>query len=126
MDKMMFIGNLTADPETRTTPTGKSVCNFSVAVNKTIAGQKTTKYYRCAAWNKTGELCHTYLKKGSKVYVEGELQPIRAYVDKNGQPAANIEVMVNSVEFLSPSGQGSAAAAAPQNFTAVENDEIPF
>lgn len=125
MNKIFITGNLTADPQTTVTNGGKSVCNFSVAVNEKFQGQETTTFYRCNAWNKTGELCQTYLKKGAKVNIEGRPQAPRPYLDRNGKPACNFEIMVNDVEFLSPA-KSAEAPAAPVGFTPVENDDVPF
>lgn len=131
MNKIIITGNLTADPESRTTPSQKSVCNFSVAVNEGIGDNRTTTYFRAAAWGKTGEACQKYLKKGAKVMVEGRILAPRAYLDKNNQPAAQLEIMVNSVEFLSSRESGGSDAPAGNGnynhgFTQVEQDELPF
>ena len=100
MQKIYIIGNLTADPEMRTTPNGKTVTNFTVAVSRKGDKDKTD-YFRCAAWNKTGEVCGQYLGKGKKVCVVGEVSA-RAYTDKQGEAKASLEVFVTEVEFLSP------------------------
>lgn len=131
MNKIIIIGNLTADPESRTTANQKSVCNFSVAVNEGYGESRTTVYFRAAAWGKTGEACQKYLKKGAKVMVEGRMQEARAYLDRNNKPAAQLEIMVNNVEFLSSRESGTDAPAGNGNytnagFTQVENDELPF
>ena len=100
MQKIYLIGNLTADPEQRTTTSGKTVTNFTVAVSRKGDKDKTD-FFRCAAWNKTGEVCGQYLSKGKKVCVVGEVSA-RAYTDKAGEVKASLEVFVTEVEFLSP------------------------
>ncbi len=153
MDRIEFIGNLTRDPELRTTATGVSVCSFSVAVNKPLtkaqrdAGkQAEAKFYRVSAWRELGENCSKYLAKGRKVYVEGTAD-VSVYTGNDGQPHANLEVNANQVEFLSPRNEQGAAPsggqaysnpapapaqtapqspAVPGGFTAVEEDELPF
>lgn len=130
MNKTIIIGNLTADPVSRTTPSGTQVTSFNVAVNKKVKGQDQTTYFSCGAFNKTGELCLTYLKKGNKVMVEGEISAT-AYMDRStNQPRASLNIMVNNIEFLTPKGQTATAApaqaAAPAGFTAVEEDQLPF
>ena len=100
MQKIYIIGNLTADPEMRATPNGKTVTNFTVAVSRKGDKDKTD-YFRCAAWGKTGEVCGQYLGKGKKVCVVGEVSA-RAYTDKQGEAKASLEVFVTEVEFLSP------------------------
>lgn len=129
MNKLTIIGNLTKDPETRTTTSGAKVCNFSVAVNKGSANKRVTTYFRVAAWNQLGENCAKYLAKGRKVAVEGEVD-VSAYLNNQGQPVGQIEVTAREVEFLSAAGEerGKASAeAAPtaQNFQPVEED-LPF
>ena len=103
MNKLLIIGNLTADPEMRTTPNGKTVTNFTVAVSRKGDKDKTD-FFRCAAWGKTGEVCGQYLSKGKKVCVVGEVSA-RAYTDKQGEAKASLEVFVTEVEFLSPRGE---------------------
>ena len=137
MNKIILIGNLTRDPETRTTPSGHSVCNFDIAVNDRRGGQENTLYFRIAAWDKTGESCQRYLTKGRKVFVAGPLS-YRTYQANDGTTRVSLEVNANDVEFLSSrsddqaGGYHPAAPSAPapmaQNsgFTAVETDDLPF
>ena len=136
MNKIILIGNLTRDPETRTTPSGHSVCNFDIAVNDRRGGQENTLYFRVAAWDKTGESCQRYLTKGRKVFVAGPLS-YRTYQANDGTTRVSLEVTADDVEFLSSrnddvAGGYSPAPSAPapmaQNsgFTAVETDDLPF
>lgn len=111
MQKLIIIGNVCADPEMRTTPNGKTVTNFTVAVSRKGDKDKTD-FFRCAAWGKTGEVCGQYLGKGKKVCVVGEVSA-RAYTDKQGEAKASLEVFVTEVEFLSPRNE-EAPAPAPQ------------
>lgn len=141
MNKLTIIGNLTADP-TSNIVNDKTVCNFTVAVNRRrkVEGQPDADFFRVAAWNKTGENCQKYLAKGRKVSVVGPVS-VRTYQAQDGSTRASMEVIAEDVEFLSPAGQGStetgstapvqaqvAAPAAQQTggFTAVETDELPF
>lgn len=103
MQKLIIIGNVCAVPEERTTPSGKTVTNFTVAVARKGDKDKTD-FFRCAAWGKTGEVCGQYLGKGKKVCVIGEVSA-RAYTDKQGEAKASLEVFVTEVEFLSPRGE---------------------
>lgn len=111
MQKLTIIGNVCADPEMRTTPNGKTVTNFTVAVSRKGDKDKTD-FFRCAAWGKTAEVCGQYLSKGKKVCVTGEVFA-RAYNDKQGEAKASLEVFVAEVEFLSPRGE-EAPAPTPQ------------
>jgi len=79
LNKAMIIGNLTRDPEMRTTPSGAQVASFSVATSLVWTDQggqqqKKTEFHNIVAWRKLAEICGQYLRKGSKVYVEGRLQ----------------------------------------------------
>ena len=146
MNRVTIIGNLTRDPELRTTPSGATVCSFTVAVNRRARrdaqnGQPEADFFRVSAWNQQAEVCNRYLSKGRKVAVVGPVSA-RAYQGNDGQIHASLEVMANEVEFLSPRSEseadgGYAAPAAPAasapagnavsgGFTAVETDELPF
>ena len=140
MNKIILIGNLTRDPETRVTGSGTSVCSFSIAVNRKYAnqqGQRETDFFNISAWRQLGENCAKYLAKGRKVCVTGELQT-RTYDDKNGVKRTAIDVVADDVEFLTPrqdgqGGQGGYTAnaqhgeapASSEGFVEV-NDELPF
>lgn len=89
------------DPETRTTQSGKTVCSFTVAVNKARSGQEQeADFFRVSAWNKLAENCQQYLAKGRKVCVVG---PVSAstYQANDGSTRVSLDVMANEVEFLS-------------------------
>ena len=148
MEKLMIIGNLTRDPELRTTQTGLSVCTFTVAVNQRAskaqreAGQEPpAKFFRVTAWRELGENCSKYLAKGRKVYCEGTIGASAYTGEQDGKPHASLEMTADAVEFLSSRGDAGSAdqapvnaaqapepapAAAPSGFTAVETDELPF
>ena len=135
MNKIMIIGNLGKAPEMRYTPSGKAVTSFSVAVNhkhNNQAGEKVseTTWFRCTAWNQQADICNQYLKKGSKVMVEGRLvaDPMtggpKLWNKQDGTQGASFEISVQSVEFLSTletaDGAGPTVEAQPNE------DEIPF
>ena len=148
MEKLQIIGNLTRDPELRTTTTGISVCSFTVAVNQRPskaqreAGQEPpAKFFRVSAWRELGENCAKYLAKGRKVYCEGTISTSAYISNEDGKPHASLEMTADNVEFLSARGeQGESAGSAPAHsqtpaaapavdpsgFTAVETDELPF
>ena len=140
MNKLTIIGNLTRDPELRTTQSGISVCTFTVAVNRRKTQnqqQPEADFFRVSAWRELGENCGKWLIKGKKVAVVGPVS-VSTYHGQDGKTYANLEVTAQDVEFLSPAGQTeSAPQAAPQQaqqtqmpiaggFTAVETDELPF
>ena len=97
MNKLMIIGNLTRDPEFRTNSNGKSVCNFSVAVNRKQKnqqgqqGQQEADFFRVAAWGVMGENCQKYLTKGRKVAAPGSVS-VHTYQAQDGTTKASMEV----------------------------------
>lgn len=132
MDMTTIIGNLTSDPEIKMIPNGNKVCTFGVAVNSRRGGDAPAKFYRVSAWNKLGELCAEYLAKGRKVCVVGEVST-HAYNNSQGEAMASLDLMANSVEFLS-SRQSDAAepanaryeAARQQPMEQVQVNDLPF
>ena len=120
MNKLTIIGNLTRDPELRTTQTGINVCDFTVAVNRKLSAQQKANgqqaeadFFRVTAWRELGEICAKYLAKGRKVAVVGPVS-VRTYTGNDGVTRANLEVTADDVEFLTPrDAQGAAPEAAP-------------
>ena len=102
MNKLLIVGNLTRDPELRTTPQGVNVCTFSVAVNrrKKQEGKPDADFFRVSAWKELGDNCAKYLTTGKKVCVVGEVS-VHTYQKQNGEAGANMEVTASEVEFLS-------------------------
>ncbi|CAN5188424.1 single-stranded DNA-binding protein [soil metagenome] len=102
LNRIMLIGNLTRDPETRTIASGSTVTSFSIAVNerrsKGASGEEEVMFIRVSAWNKTGELVAQYMKKGSQVLVEGRLK-IDKYTAKDGQERQEPTVVADRVSF---------------------------
>ena len=136
MQKIVFTGNLTADPEMRATPSGVTVCVFTVAVNLRFAnadGDRITDFFRVNAWRQLGESCGKYLAKGRKVAEVGELQA-RTYQAKDGTTRMSLDVAADEVEFLSPKEADSATvqngAVTPDKpndgFTDISSDDLPF
>ena len=114
MNKVILIGNLTRDPETRSVPSGVTCCSFGLAVNRRFnnaQGQRETDFFNITAWRQLGDLCMRYLSKGRKVCVEGSIQ-IRTYDAQDGSKRTAVDVIADSVEFLSPQNAGSAPAAS--------------
>lgn len=109
MNKVILIGNLTADPEMRSTGGGISVCSFRIAIDRRFKdgeGNKVTDYIPITCWRQLADLCGRFLAKGRKVGVVGTLQ-MRSYEDKTGQKRTAYEVVADEVEFLSPKGEAS-------------------
>lgn len=110
MNKVFLIGNLTRDPELTTTPSGVSVCRFSIAVNRQYTqgdGERKTDYFNCTAWRGLGENLAKYQKKGNKIAVTGSIQ-IRDYEDNNGQKRTAVDIVSSDIEFLSSARNGES------------------
>lgn len=112
-NKVILLGNLTADPETRTTPNGQSLASFSIAVNRSYVDrdgnrQDQTDFINCTAWGKTGETISKFFTKGRQILVEGRLQQ-RSWDDKDtGKKRSAIDVVVETFSFVND-GKGAGA-----------------
>ncbi|MFO0702343.1 MAG: single-stranded DNA-binding protein [Candidatus Andersenbacteria bacterium] len=116
LNKVMIIGNVTADPEVRTTPQGQNVCSYSVATNLVWtdqSGQKQQRaeFHNIVAWRKLADICAQYLKKGKKIYVEGRLQT-RSWDGQDGVKRYRTEIVADNMIMLS-GGPGTGGAGAP-------------
>ena len=127
MNKVYLIGNLTRDPELRSTTSGVDVCNFSIAVNRRFknpqTGEQETDFFNIVAWRQLAGLCCRYLAKGRKVAVFGSIQT-RTYEDKDGKKRTAFDIVADEVEFLS-SNQGTNAQEAAyikQERQAIQNE----
>ena len=131
LNRAQVIGNLTRDPETRTTPNGQTVTNFSVATSfvwKDAAGVKQEKpeYHNIVAWGKLAEICQQYLGKGRKVYVEGRLQT-RDWEGQDGVKRYRTEIVAENMIMLDRAPEGSAPrASAPVPATPTTNNQQPI
>ena len=101
MNQLLIVGNLVGDPVAKSTPTGKNNCAFRVAVNEKRGEEKVTTYFDITAWDRLGEICYTYLKKGSRVCCLGRAS-CRPYVGNDGKAYGNIMLTASQVEFLNP------------------------
>ncbi len=113
-NQVILMGNLTRDPELRTTPNGTTVCSFSLALNRSYRGsdgewQEATDYIDIVAWGPLGERVAQYLTKGRPALVNGRLQS-RSW-EQDGAKRSKVEVVANDVTFLGGGGGGSSAAA---------------
>src|SRR5687768_11794279 len=112
INQVMLMGNLTRDPELRTTPTGQNVCSFSMAINRSWQDQsgqtqEAVDFFDVVAWGKLGELVNQYLSKGRKCLVQGRLSQ-RSW-EKDGQKHNKVEVIATDVTFLDGGGAGGSA-----------------
>ncbi len=111
INQVILMGRLTRDPELRTTPSGKSVCGFSLAVDKQFSQDDSADFFDITAWEKLGELVSQYLQKGRRCLVQGRLS-YRSW-EQDGQKRSKVEVIASDVTFLDgPSGESSSTAPA--------------
>ena len=132
---IIIVGNVGRDPEMRYTPSGQSVTSFSVATNHKYTGKdgnqvSETTWFRVSAWGKQAEICNQYLKKGSKVLIEGRLAADenggpRIFKKQDGSSGSSFEVTANTVRFLSSAENGNGRPAESASASASDND-IPW
>ena len=144
MNKVILIGNLANDPEPFTTQSGISRSTFRLAVNRRFAnaqGVRETDFLTIVAWRQSADFCNRYLKKGNKVAVEGSIQT-RSYDAQDGSKRYVTEIIADNIEALgSRNEEGGAprqfdngptppparpANASANDFTEVDDDELPF
>lgn len=141
LNKVFILGNLTRDPDVRTTPTGQNVASFSVATSrrwtdKEGAAKEQTEYHNIVAWRKLAEIVGQYVKKGSKVFVEGHLQT-RSWEDQQGTKKYRTEIIADNLIMLDRKGDSASsnpftetpAAQDAQSAPAeaeINVDDIPF
>ncbi len=139
MNRLTIIGNLTRDPELRTTQSGVNVCTFTVAVNRKKQGdtQPEADFFRVSAWRELGVNCGKFLQKGKKVCVMGPVS-VNTYHGSDGVTRASLEVTAQDVEFLSPRVSDPEPASALQQadmyagldprsgYLQVDTDDLPF
>lgn len=124
MNKVIMIGRTTRDIEFKTTQSGTSVVEFSVAVKRTfknaISGEYESDFFNCVAYNKTAETISRYVKKGDMIAIDGKLQT-RNYTDREGKKVYVTEIIAENVEFLQGKKQEE-----PKFVEIKPEDDIPF
>ena len=143
MNKVILIGNLANDPEAFTTQSGISRSTFRIAVQRRFAnaqGVREADFFTVVAWRQSADFCNRFLTKGSKVAVEGSIQN-RSYDAQDGSKRYVTEIIADSVESIGSRGEGQArprdngptppppappAGPTTNDFTEVEDDELPF
>lgn len=126
VNKVILIGNLGSDPETRYTPSGAAVANFSLATteqwtSKEGAKEEKTEWHKIVAFGRLGEICDKYLHKGKQVYIEGKIQT-RSWEDKDGIKRYSTEIIANSMQMLGSARKDKDNDAWPP---ARKDDDIP-
>jgi single-strand DNA-binding protein len=116
VNKVILIGNLGQDPESRTTPSGTTVTNIRIATSESWRDKQSgemkenTEWHSIVLWNKLGEIAAEYLRKGSQVYIEGRLQT-RKWQDKQGNDRYTTEIVASEMQMLGGRGGGGGGAA---------------
>ena len=123
LNKVIQIGNLTRDPELRVLQNGSSVCTFTLAVNSSWE-KEPTLFLDVSAWNKTGETCQKFLKKGSKVAIDGRLK-LEKWVDQLGVSKSKISAVAENVRFLNHPNNQDEQQSATQNAQASSQEAEP-
>lgn len=126
MNKIILIGNLGKDPDMSYTNDGTAVTRFSLAVNRrtrTATGerQEETEWFNIVAFRQLAETCNTYLRKGSKIYIEGRVQQ-RKYTGQDGIQRTSVDVVANEMEMLTPKSQQSGSSGGDDSF--LNNDDL--
>ena len=127
VNKVILVGRLGRDPETRYTGGGQAVANFSVATDETYrdkAGerQKRTEWHKIVVWGKQAEIAQQYLKKGSLVFIEGRIQS-REWQDKEGQKRTSFEIVANNFRMLGGRGDGAPGGSFGGGSRSEEHDQ---
>lgn len=136
LNKCLFIGRLGADPDVRYMPNGKAVANFRIAVGSSWKDKQTgdkkeqTEWVSIVAFDKLGEICSEYLRKGSQVFIEGAMRT-RKWQDKEGKDRYTTEIVASQMQMLGGKPQGERAprqesAPAPSADVGEFDDDIPF
>jgi single-strand DNA-binding protein len=149
VNRVILVGRLGRDPETRYTGAGQAVCNFSLATDESFKSrsgerQKRTEWHKIVVWGKQAEIAQQYLKKGAQIYLEGRIQS-REWTDKENQKRTSFEIVCNNFRMLgsradSMGGAAHAAAAGSGDFDSegpspagdehgspeVTDEDIPF
>lgn len=130
LNKVILIGRLGRDPETRYMPNGEAVCNFSVATSEKYTDkngqrQESTEWHNVTMYRKLAEIAGQYLKQGSQVYIEGKIKS-RKYTDKNGVERTAYDIIANELKMLG--GNAQTPAQKPQQAQAQDDisDDVPF
>ena len=135
--KIVIVGNLGRDPEMRYTPSGQAVTNFNMATNRQYTASngervKETTWFRISAWGRQAETCNQYLKMGSRVLVEGRLNPDketgapRDYERRDGSIGSSYEITAERVVFMSGRDDKASDQGAGPSDEPIDEDEIPF
>lgn len=130
LNKVILIGRLGREPETRFMPNGEAVCNFSVATSEKYTDkngqrQEATEWHNVTMYLKLAEIAGQYLKQGSQVYIEGKIKS-RKYTDKNGVERTAYDIIANEMKMLGGNAQTPAQKQQPAQAQDDISDDVPF
>lgn len=130
VNKCIFMGRLTADPEFKLTPSGVAVCKFTIAVQRSYApkdGERESDFFRCVVWRGSAEFVDKYFRKGDMIHVIGAMEN-NNYVDKDGIKRYDMQLKVEEVSFCGSkrSHQEAAPATDSYGFEDIDDDDLPF
>lgn len=130
VNKCIFIGRATQNAELKTTTSGKSVCNFSIAINEKYGEKESTQFVNIVVWNKLAEVCAQYITKGKEVYIESKFTS-RSYDDKDGNKKYMTEFVALTVQFIGGdsggnSGKSGEDKTSPSQEGKAPTDNLPF
>lgn len=130
LNKVILIGRLGREPETRFMPNGEAVCNFSVATSEKYTDkngqrQEETEWHNVTMFRKLAEIAGQYLTKGSQVYIEGKIKS-RKYTDKNGVERTAYDIIANELKMLGGNAQTPAQKQQPAQAQDDISDDVPF
>jgi len=127
VNRVILVGRLGRDPETRYTGSGQAVANFTLATDESYKDrngerQKRTEWHKIVVWGKQAEIAQQYLKKGSLIFIEGRIQS-REWQDKEGQKRTSFEIVANNFRMLGSRAEGAAAGAGGMSASASRGGE---
>lgn len=130
VNKAILIGNLGADPELRYTPSGRPVATFRIATTDVWTDangerQERTEWHRIVAWDRLAEICGEYLRKGSKVYIEGRIQT-RTWEDQNGIQRYTTEIVARDMRMLDARPTAPEEASGEEPPVVEGEEDLPF
>lgn len=125
MNNVTLIGRLARDPEVKSTSNDNMVANFTLAVDRPMAKEKTADFIRIVCFGKTAELVERYLSKGRQIGVQGHIQT-GSYEDKDGRKVYTTDVVASRIEFLGSKEGSAGRSESPEGYTAIDDDDVPF
>lgn len=129
LNKIFILGNVARDPESRSTPSGQTVTNFSIATNRMWTDgqgqkQKKAEFHNIVAWGKLGEICAQYLQKGKLVFIEGRVET-RSWDAPDGTKKYKTEVIAETMQMGPRTGGESAGRPSNSSSAGSDNDDVP-